>query len=118
TDGTVYTMAARYDMIDLTTVVYVGGSFTVCGGAFRNNFALLDATPNSPTFSSALNFDPSPDGAVRVIRTVGNTIPTIYVGGEFNNIAGNSRPHLAAFSGTTLKTFNPAPDGAVVSMSL
>jgi hypothetical protein len=90
----------------------------VCGGAFRNNFALLDATPNSPTFSSALNFDPSPDGAVRVIRTVGNTIPTIYVGGEFNNIAGNSRPHLAAFSGTTLKTFNPAPDGAVVSMSL
>jgi len=118
TDGTIYTMALRYDVINLTTSVYIGGSFTVCGGALRNNFALVDATPNSATFSSALNFDPSPDGAVRVIRTVGNTIPTIYVGGEFNNIAGNARPHLAAFSGTTLKTFNPAPDGAVVTMAL
>ncbi|MEP7027307.1 MAG: FlgD immunoglobulin-like domain containing protein [Candidatus Eisenbacteria bacterium] len=118
TDGTIYSMALRYDVISLITTVYVGGSFTVCGGALRKNFALVDATPNSATFSSALNFDPSPDGAVRVIRAFGNTIPTIYVGGDFQNIAGNSRPHLAAFQGTTLRSFNPAPDGSVVELAL
>ena len=42
------------------------------------------------------------------IKTFGNTIPTIFVGGDFANIAGNSRPHLARFVGTTLSTFNPA----------
>ncbi len=118
TDGVVYTMALKYDVINIITTAYIGGTFTVCGGAFRRNFALVDATPGAQTFSTALNFDPSPDGTVRVIRAYGNTIPTIYVGGDFLNIAGNARPHLAAFSGTTLKTFNPAPDGSVVECAL
>ena len=117
TDGPIYTMALRYDVINLTTHVYVGGNFTVCGGALRRNFALLDATPGSPTFSSATSFDPSPDGTVRVIRTVGNTIPTIYVGGDFQNIAGNARRYLCTFQGTTLTSFNPSPDGAVVTLA-
>jgi hypothetical protein len=117
TDGTVYTMAVKYDVINIITTVYIGGNFTVAGGAFRRNFALIDATPNAGTFSQALNFDPSPDGTVRVIRVVGNTIYQVYVGGDFTNIAGTARGHIAKFNGTTLTSFNPSPNGSVIEIA-
>jgi len=117
-DGNIYTLFARYDVLALTTYVYVGGSFSFLGGFYRANLASLDATPGSATYGQATSFNPSPDGTVRALINVGRTLSTTYVGGDFNTIAGQPRQRLAAFNGSTLTSWNPGADNTVMSMTL
>lgn len=117
-DGDVHALVVNYDVINLTTHVYIGGSFGLVFGFPRANFAHVDATPGSATFNQPTSFNPSPNGAVRSLVLSGRTIILTYMGGEFTQIAGQPRAHLAAFSGTTLGSWNPGADNTVVSLRL
>ncbi len=117
-NGDVYALYPNYDVMNLTTYVYIGGSFTHVAGIPRANFAHVDATVGSPTYNQPTAFNPSPDGAVRALVVSGRLVITTYMGGDFNNIAGQPRARLAAFSGTNLGAWNPGADNTVVSLRL
>ncbi len=117
-DGDVYTLAVLYDVISLTTHVYMGGSFGLVFGFPRANFAQVDATPGSATFNQPTAFNPSPNGAVRALVISGRTIVVTYLGGDFTLASGQPRSRLAAFSGATLGAWNPGADNTVYSLRL
>lgn len=117
-DGEVHALAVNYDVINLTTHVYLGGSFGLVFGFPRSNFAHVDATPGSATFNQPTSFNPSPNGAVRSLVISGRTIVLTYMGGDFTVIGGQPRSRLAAFSGATLGSWNPGADNTVVSLRL
>ena len=117
-DGDVYALAVNYDVINLTSYVYMGGSFGNVFGFPRANFAHVDATPTSATFNQPTVFNPSPNGPVRALVISGRTVILTYMGGDFTSIAGQPRARLAAFSGTNLGSWNPGADNTVVSLRL
>ncbi|MEP7027308.1 MAG: T9SS type A sorting domain-containing protein [Candidatus Eisenbacteria bacterium] len=117
-NGDVYALAVNYDVINLTTFVYMGGSFSLVFGFPRANFAHVDATPASATFNQPTAFNPSPNGTVRSVVISGRTIILTYLGGDFTTIAGQPRARLASLSGTTLGSWNPGADNTVVSLRL
>jgi hypothetical protein len=117
-DGDVYALAVNYDVINLTTYVYMGGSFGLVFGFPRANFAQVDATAGSATFNQPTSFNPSPNGVVRSLVVSGRTIVFTYMGGDFTLIAGQPRARLAAFNGATLGSWNPGADNTVVSLRL
>src|SRR5581483_434090 len=79
-DGGVYALAARSDML------FVGGRFASVGGQPRNNLAAFDANGNLAPW------DPSASGAVHAL-VVGGT--SVYAGGEFGYVGGQARIHIA-----------------------
>ena len=117
-DGDVYALFVNYDVINITTHVYLGGSFGLVFGFPRANFAHVDATPTSPTFNQPTAFNPSPNGAVRSLVVAGRTIIMTYMGGDFTVAGGQPRARLAAFSGANLGSWNPGADNTVVSLRL
>jgi hypothetical protein len=73
-----------------------------------------------PTILSAqivLTNMPKPDANVWAIVKDGNTV---YIAGDFLNVNGISRPHLASFDCTTgaLSSWNPAPDRSVYALGI
>ncbi|WP_315814574.1 hypothetical protein [Paraflavitalea speifideaquila] len=69
--------------------MYAGGAFTSIGGQMRGRVAVLDATTGT-----ANAWDLQADAIVRAIKVSGNRI---YVGGDFNVIAGGAVNYFAAF---------------------
>ncbi len=90
--------------------VYVGGDFTtLSGGALDcNRIAALTATTGEP--SSCWN--PGADGSVRALA-VSPDGSTVYVGGDFTNIATQARDHIAALTASGLSPWNPGVSGTV-----
>jgi hypothetical protein len=80
---------------------YVGGKFTSVGGDPRSD--LVHILANDTVDPS---FKPEPDGAVRELELSGSTL---YVGGQFDKIAGQTRNGLAALETATgaANAFNP-----------
>ncbi len=76
--------------------VFVGGSFTTIGGVARRNLAKLALSDGTvdPTFN------PSPDSYVKdmAVKADGTAL---YVGGNFQNIAGNQSQFLAGINPVT-----------------
>jgi hypothetical protein len=92
--------------------VYVGGGFTVVGGAERHFLAALDSASGTAT-----DWNPGPDDFVNALASDGTTI---YVGGSFASIAGQHRTALAAVDlETGLATgWNPDGSGVVIALAL
>jgi hypothetical protein len=109
-DGDIYAMYVNYDVTDLLTHVYMGGSFTSVFGFPRSNFAMVDATVGSPTFNQPTAFNPAPNGPVRALAISGRAVITTYMGGDFTYAAGQPRSSLAAFNGATLTSWNPGAE--------
>jgi hypothetical protein len=90
------------------SLVYVGGTFWKIGGQSRRQLAAIDAD------GLATDWNPNPNyTTVDGLRAVGNKL---YVLGDFTNIAGTSRPYMAAFSltdGSFLASGAPAVGGRV-----
>lgn len=80
---------------------YVGGSFAGVGGLPRSNLAHIRAD------GSVDAWRPDPDGGVLTLVISGNTL---YVGGRFHRIAGESRNRIAAFDLPTGRLTNWAPE--------
>jgi trimeric autotransporter adhesin len=111
---------AVYALAISGTTVYVGGAFTTIGGQTRNNIAAMPTGSNSAT-----TWDPNASGggstSVNALAVSGTTV---YVGGRFTNIGGQTRNSLAALDATVAtnnaKAWDPnmSAGGAVFAMTL
>ena len=95
--------------------VFVGGAFTAVGGQTRNIIASLD-----PITGAADSWDASANGSnvpgffeVFSLAAAGDTL---YVGGAFQNIGGQTRPNLAALDVHTAQAtaWNPMGTNGIV----
>ncbi len=83
------------------STVYVGGDFTNIGGQNRSSIAALDAATGSATA-----WDPNANGSGiplsnPYVKTLVVSGGTIYVGGWFTNVGGQTRNNIAALDITT-----------------
>jgi hypothetical protein len=98
--------------------VYAAGGFTTIGGEARSGVAALDQDT-----ADASDWDPNADGSVYALairNPASSTASTVYAGGQFTNIGGQSRNNLAALNGTTgqATAWNPDPDDTVNALAL
>lgn len=91
--------------------VYVGGAFIYAGGQARSNLAELHGLTGLAT-----DWDPSPSASVTSLTSVPGDPGTLYVGGGFTTIAGESRQRVAAFdlSSGALSAWSPSVGGGLV----
>lgn len=84
--------------------VYVGGSFTIIDGAFRDQLAKIDKNGNVQTWTG-----PNFDADVRAVRLFNDG--DVYVGGEFEYDGTNfATPNLGGHNPTTGTTFSGYPN--------
>ncbi len=104
-------------------VLYVGGDFTSVrppgspagsGEVGRSRLAAFDVA----TGALVTSFNPAPNGSVRSLALAPGG-GTLYVGGDFTVIAGQSRSRVAAFTTSTraLTAFAPTVDGRVSALA-
>jgi trimeric autotransporter adhesin len=101
-----------YAITPADSTIYIGGGFAGVQGQARHNIAGVNASDGTPT-----SFDPeaggvNDDGAVWSIAVDGST-STIYAGGEFDTIGGQSRNLLAGLNASdgSATPFNPDGNG-------
>ncbi|MGI9089165.1 MAG: beta strand repeat-containing protein [Chthoniobacterales bacterium] len=108
-DGLVYALAVS------GSTVYVGGFFTSIGGQPRVSIAAINVADGFPT-----KWDPSANynGGTGSVTTLATAGPTIYAGGAFNSIGGQTRNSIAAIDATdgTATTWNPNPNSEVAAL--
>ncbi len=99
---------------------YIGGTFTSVGGESRSKIAHILADG-----SVDLNFNPGVPGQNSAVNAlaVSEDGSTVYVGGGFENIGGQTRNNLAAVDAATgtVTNFNPAglgTDGQVFALKV
>jgi predicted small secreted protein len=102
--------------------VYAGGSFTSVGGQPRNYIAAIDATTGSAT-----GWNPDVAGlgndvrdAITEVHALAVSGQTVYAGGRFNSIGGQTRHNVAALDPTTgaLLNWNPDANGEVDALAV
>ncbi len=109
-DGTIYTLAVN------GSTVYAGGSFTHIGGQARNYIAALDATSGLAT-----TWNPNASGGAVHTLAIDATATTVYAGGDFTSIGGQSRNRIAALdstSGQASMVWNPNASNTVFALAL
>jgi hypothetical protein len=97
------------------STVYAGGRFSNIGGQFRSRIAALDANVNT---NNATAWNPGTGGNNVYALAISGT--TVYAGGDFGSIGGQSRNRIAALT-TTLNTnmataWNPNANGTVKAL--
>jgi hypothetical protein len=93
-----------------TTFVYAGGDFSSLGSVARAGLAAFDSSDGlladwSPGVTSSSSSPP-------LVRALAASGTMVYVGGQFDQVAGQNRQNLAALdgvSGTPVDTFAPNP---------
>ncbi|MFI2297570.1 LamG-like jellyroll fold domain-containing protein [Actinacidiphila glaucinigra] len=93
--------------------LYAGGWFNAVNGVAVSSLAAIDIATCTPIAS----FRPSFSATVRAIDV---SADTVFVGGDFTSVAGQSRPRFAALStGGALRAWNPNADkpGRAVQLS-
>jgi len=74
------------------TTVYVGGQFTSIGGKTRNGIAALDvSTGNATSWNPNSNMNGDGSGNYGEIKAIAFSGSTVFVGGMFENIGGQTR---------------------------
>jgi hypothetical protein len=101
-------------------ILYVGGTFKFMGGSVTNGLprsfiAALNTTKN--LVAAVLPWDPHANGYV---TTLAVSCDTVYVGGEFTQIGGQPRNHIAALDASTglARPWNPDANGSVLCVVL
>ena len=98
------------------SLVYAGGVFTSIGGQSRNIIAALNPAGTSGTATSW-----NPVANSFGVNALAVTDTTVYAGGGFTSIGGQTRSNLAALSASTGladTTWNPSPDSSVRALTL
>ncbi|MDP2304044.1 MAG: T9SS type A sorting domain-containing protein [Ignavibacteria bacterium] len=109
-DANVFTLAVS------GSTVYAGGQFSNIGGQARKYIAALDST--TPGLATSWNPDANATGYVNILAVSGSTV---YAGGDFTSIGGQTRNYTAAFdiSGSGLATsWNPSAGGTVSALAV
>ena len=88
---------------------YIGGDFIAVRGEPRGGLAHLDAG------GDLTPWNPDPGGAVRALAVSGNTV---YVGGYFERMGGETRHAIAAVDGVTGAVLDWNPDAVNVGPDL
>jgi len=80
------------------STVYVGGAFWNMGGRPRRSLAALDAVTGAATA-----WNPEPDGGYpfTLVQALAISGSSVYVGGSFSSIGGQTRSNLAAVERST-----------------
>jgi putative pyrroloquinoline-quinone binding quinoprotein/dockerin type I repeat protein len=93
--------------------IFAGGDFATIGGQSRNRIAALDASTGAATV-----WNPNATGTGATVRAFAASGSTIYAGGNFTSIGGQSRTNVAALDTTTgaATLWNPAPNEAVLAI--
>jgi len=98
-----------YALSPNATEMFIGGAFSSLGGVTRERLAAIDSS--SGLLDS--NFNAGSDAMVRdmVLSADGETL---YVGGDFTSVGGQSRNHIAALKTATGSAWawNPVVDGS------
>ena len=109
--GTVHALAVN------GSTMYVGGTFTKIGGQARNNIAALDATT-----AAATTWNPNANSTVYALAVNGSaTSSTVYAGGDFTHIGGQSQNRIAALdasSGQASTLWNPNASSTVFALAV
>ena len=94
------------------STVYAGGIFNSIGGQVRHNIAALDATTGTAT-----SWNPNATGGQAylgpsVVGALAVSGSTVYAGGGFTSIGGQTRNHIAALDATTgaATSWDPNPN--------
>ena len=89
---------------------YIGGSFNAVQGQPRRNLAQIDASGN------LTSWNPSADTTVCAINWTGSSV---YVAGQFTNVGGQSRNHIAELNPATgtAASWNPNANGNVLTLA-
>jgi type IX secretion system substrate protein/beta-propeller uncharacterized protein DUF5122 len=92
--------------------LYVGGSFTACGGASRRYGAAFDVRTGA-----LRDWDPKANAAIKAIATDGIVV---YIGGQFSALDTLQRACLAGVDrGTgTVTDWNPGADSVVLALAV
>jgi len=109
-DGTVLAMVH-----DAGDSIYIGGAFANVSGEPRGNLAKLSASGSGSVDPS---WNPSANFAVRALAT--DAASSVYVGGLFSEIGGESRSCVAKVSaetGIVDPAWNPGADGNVYALA-
>jgi len=115
--GGVYSTKVRALAVSGATV-YVGGSFFNIGGQHRLNIAALDASSGTATV-----WDPSAGGGARgetIVYALAVSGATVYAGGNFWSIGGQSRNYIAALdaSGGLATAWDPNASSVVYALAV
>lgn len=99
-------------------ILFLGGKFNSVDNQLRSNLAAID-TLSTTSGSYVTTWNPGADGEVFVSK-LANDNQTLYVGGNFANMAAASRQKLAAINvgNGELLPWNPGTDGPVTSLAL
>lgn len=95
------------------SVLYVAGDFSSIGGQTRNGVAAIDASSGLAT-----SWDAAVSASLHSVHSLAVAGGSVYFGGLFFQVAGQSRALLASVDATTgaLRSWNPAPDQPVDAM--
>lgn len=100
------------DMILDGTIMYLAGNFTKINGQTRNR---IGAVSTSADTGNVTGWNPNATGGY--VRAMALSGTTMYVGGSFSNVGGQSRNRIAALD-TTINTnnatsWNPSANGLI-----
>jgi len=95
--------------------LFVAGLFTSIGGSSRNGLAYLDSRD-----ATLFPWNPAPDTAIVTSIELSDGDGSLYVGGGFTSIDGQTRNGLAAVSTLTgdALAWDPAPDNATQCLAV
>lgn len=117
-NSTVYALVVHTPLLPPTTV-YAGGSFTNIGGAARNRIAAIIASTGAAT---SWNPNATAEVYTLALRITGfqGDLTTIYAGGRFGSIGGQSRFCIAALDPLTgsATSWNPNLNNTVTAVAL
>jgi len=100
------------------STVYAGGNFTSIGGQARNYLAALDAATGLATaWDSSIDTNDNYDNEVSALAISGSTI---YAGGLFFTIGGQTHKYLAALDATTglVASWDPNINGQIFDLAV
>jgi hypothetical protein len=110
-------------MVISGSTLYVGGTFNVIGGAARTNIAAL-SLGGANDGVAVPSFDPSPSlvgcPACSQINALAVSGSTIYAGGIFDTIGGQTRNHIAGLNTAdgTATAFDPSSSSNISSLAV
>ncbi len=95
--------------------IVAGGRFGAIGGTARSGIAAIDSTTGATTA-----WNPSAGGTAPYVYALALSGATLYAGGDFTSIGGQSRARLAALGVTSglATSWNPGADNAVTALAL
>ena len=109
-------IATVYALAVSGSTVYAGGYFSAIGGQSRASIAALNAAGSATSWDPSGHYFTGP----AVVETLAVAVSTIYAGGVFTTIGGQTRNNLAALSVAdgTATNWDPNPNSEVATLGV